>query len=52
MSLSASAGSLALSLTWILPLLTALALAAVPADRKAAIRRISLASSGLVLARG
>ncbi len=50
MNLSANMGSLALSLTWILPLLTALALAAFPSDRRDAIRRFSLVSSGLVLA--
>jgi NADH-quinone oxidoreductase subunit M len=50
MNLSQGAGSLLLSLTWILPLLSAFALMAIPAGNASAVRRFSLAANGAVLA--
>lgn len=49
MSLSQGAGSLLLTLTWILPLLSAAVLMAIPAGKASAIRRLSLAANGAVL---
>jgi NADH-quinone oxidoreductase subunit M len=50
MMLPDSTGSVLLSATWVLPLLSAVALMAVPAGNASAIRRSALLANGLVLA--
>lgn len=50
MRISDSLGSALLTATWVLPLLSALALMAIPAAKESAIRRFAMAANGLTLA--